>query len=247
MKVVSLWHEGVQYTFNGKRKRIPGSIFQDFDTVRSAIDTLNEENSKLEVQWFVYGLPNAAGDLDRSSSEDSLSIVYGETPNNIDDIFENCSLLLVPDVYEYHYNILALSAILHGIPTLVSHESSIGRMLTSLKKINVDKAIVTLTTDSNLNKEVWKEKIDGVCKKYEDALKEAQVICKMLKDSPVVDFSELYSELMFRINSDHEMKISLTSIQESQRENTYRLMLAFGHFPYTEIPRPSVNVLAKVT
>ena len=30
MKVVSLWHEGVQYTLNGKRKRIPGSIFQRF-------------------------------------------------------------------------------------------------------------------------------------------------------------------------------------------------------------------------
>ena len=182
------------------------------------------------------------------SSEDSLSIVYEVIPNNIDDIFENSSLFLVPDVHEYHYNILALSAILHGIPTLVSHESSIGRMLSSLKKINVDKAIVTLTTDSNLNNEVWKEKIDGVCKKYEDALKEAQVICKMLKDSPVVDFSELYSELMFRINSEQEMKkISLMSIQESQRENTG--MLTIDPFPYTRIDllQPSVNILAKLS
>ena len=48
-----------------RESEYPEASFKDFDTVRSAIDTLNEENSKLEVQWFVYGLPNAAEDLDR--------------------------------------------------------------------------------------------------------------------------------------------------------------------------------------
>ena len=193
-KVVSFWHEGAEYTFNGKRKRTTGSIFQDFNAVRSAIEALNREHTKLKVRWFVYGLPVVAEDLDKTPSEDSLSVVYEKTPNDIEDMFENCSLFIVPDAYEDHNKIFALSAMIRRIPTLVPSTSCIGVFLNSSNEAAVDKAIVTLSNDSNLNNNVdlWKQKIAKVYDKYEKALEGAQVICNMLKDSQELYFPELY-------------------------------------------------------
>ena len=116
VKVVSFWHESTHYTVNGKRQQLTGSVFKDFDVVRSAIDRFNERHSRLKIQWFVYGLPDVAGDFQADSSTDSLQVVYQKTPNSFKDMLENCSLFIVPDVHEDHTDIIALSAMLAQNP-----------------------------------------------------------------------------------------------------------------------------------
>ena len=178
----------------------------------NAIDHFNEKH--LRIKWFVYGL----SDVMREQGEDSVHVVYPGIPDSHEEMFENCSLFIVPDSHEDHCNIIALSAMLLGIPTLVPRDSSIGNLLVSFCHPCVANSIVTVPADSNLTREIWARRIGEVFEEPEKVLKSAEDICKTLRELETIRELPILYEEEDGINSESVGAAELMSLQ-SQPEH----------------------------
>ena len=73
----------------------------------------------------------------------------------------NCQAFIAPDLVDDNFNWTALTALWLGIPTIVSSQSSIRKLLRELSCPDEVKArtIINLSGDLNNDKEAWMRKI----------------------------------------------------------------------------------------
>ena len=165
-KIVSLFNHGRSFFYKGRKTASKGSNLQNFYTFGGAVAKINGVNQKRhesKLQWHVHGLKGEEKLIASIKSQAPGNLVGLMPRNNASSLnsvkLKNCLALIVPDVTENSFNYVALTAMFHGVPTLVPSESSIGKWILTLPGRVKTRAVVTLTGDVKVDKEIWIEKI----------------------------------------------------------------------------------------
>ena len=163
-KVVSVWSSPTYFFHNGRKQYSSGSSAQCFCIFSAALDQLNTSRHMNKLQWNIHGLQlrdQIIQQIQGQAKPDTKMITPFSAVTSIDNLpLKHCRAFIVPDYVEENFNFLALSAIWLGIPTLVSSQSSIGKLLLRLNCSEKSRAVVNLTGDIEHDKLAWMEKIN---------------------------------------------------------------------------------------
>ena len=216
-KLVSLWNPGISFIHKGRQEQSQGSSEQNFKTVAAALAKINEENlynHEPTVEWHVHGMKELdliAESIKGQAVGDLIELVALKTISYLDDIkLNNCLAFIVPDRNEDTFNYAALSAIWQGIPTLVSSQSSVGKWLLKLQCPEVDKSVITLTGDSQTDKETWikniqKHILDGNVNPFEWTAKLREFLQNMstISEFEILNFPKDFDKTEFTAIDEH--------------------------------------------
>ena len=166
-----------------------------FQSLRSALGQINsEQRTGEEIHWKVHSMINDQKPTETRIEEDDL-LTQSIFPSSQELFSNNYSAIIFPEIQDKTFNFLAMNAVWLGIPTLVSSESNMGKLLLTLPCPEKARAIVSLTGHPSADIENWRRKI------FEEILDEdgrPMVWAKRLSESfqekwenylPVVDAS----------------------------------------------------------
>ena len=165
-KIISGWRSShTSFAFR-KEEHTNGSDTQSFVSLCSAFEELNCKTNSNKIQWQIYGMSSEDRiTFDKHARAEKLnSSLFTEISSHTDFSWDECSAFIAPDK-EADFNFDALTAVLYGIPILVSSESAIGHFLQQLKCPQKTKALVNLTGDVENDKEIW---TNTICKRILD-------------------------------------------------------------------------------
>ena len=157
---LSVWDTSYCMSHFWGKNKIYTRSFQRFGT---ALRKINDEQGKEKrINWVVHGMT----EIERSSFlKNELSIGDSDLltattiPNSQDLPWNNYSAIIFPLVQENEFNFLAMNAIWLGIPTLVSCESNVGKLLSSLPCPENSRTAMNLIGNSSVDVETWRSKI----------------------------------------------------------------------------------------
>ena len=165
-KIVSVWNKGYPYFFKGKPSFSTGNCPKSYKTFSSALMKINTDaqlRDAQKIQWKVHGLKGQDETIkfiQNISIPGSLQLAPLINVKYLKDItWKNCSAFIVPDYNDVSFNFIALAAIWQGIPTIVSAESPIGKLLLDLPTPCNTRPIISLTGDPTVDKEKWIQKL----------------------------------------------------------------------------------------
>ena len=133
-KIISIWNMPTYFIHNRGRMFSNGSNLQSFCTLSAALSQISAdaERSMDKLEWNIHGLQykdEIIQQIRGRGSPDAVKITPLCTVTSIDKFsLKNCRVFIVPEYVEESFNFLALSAMWLGIPTLVSSQSSIGKL-----------------------------------------------------------------------------------------------------------------------
>ena len=133
--------------------------FQCFGAALRKINSEKESNNV--VYWQVYGMTDdEVIALNAESPMKKLDLkTTSEVPTNQEFPWNSYSAILFPQVRNEGFNFQAMNAVWLGIPTLMSCDSNVGKLLSTLPCPEKSKAIVNLTGNAETDAENWKRKI----------------------------------------------------------------------------------------
>ena len=184
VKFISRWKSS--HTSFAFRKELltKGSDIQTFVNLGSALATVNGKTNSNEIQWHIYGEEDELTSDDLTKGQKLDFLPFTTISSHTDISWNDCSAFIAPDVSEADFNFDALAAILHGVPTLVSRQSTTGHFLSQLKCQEKNEALVDLTDNVNNDKQTWAEKIHKVMiDKNSNPFQWAEQINKSIKKS----------------------------------------------------------------
>ena len=165
-KIVSVWNKVYPYFSKGKPSSSRGSCPQSYNTFRSALMKINtdaQQRGTQKIQWNVHGLKGQDEAIKFIKNISNPAAVQLTPLNNVkalkDITWKNCSAFIVPDYNDESFNFIALAAIWQGIPTIVSAESPIGKLLLDLPTPCNTRPIISLTGDPTVDEEKWIQKL----------------------------------------------------------------------------------------
>ena len=165
-KIVSVWNKGHHYFTKGKPSSSRGSCPQSYHTLCSALLKINTDaqlRDTQKIQWNVHGLRGQAEAIkfiQNISNPAAVQLVPLRNIKALKDItWKNCSAFIVPDNDDESFNFIALAAVWQGIPTIVSAESPIGKLLLKLPTPSNIRPIIYLTGDPTEDAEKWTDKL----------------------------------------------------------------------------------------
>ena len=165
-KLVSVWNSPIPFFHKGKMLKTEGSDIHSFYSLCSALGVINIELLRRhmnKIQWNVHGLKfqdSIIRAIETSAKPHEFKLNPLSKVSSVDDsAWKNSLAFIVPDVVDESFNFLALCAMWLGVPTLVSSQSSVGRLVLSLNCPERDRAVVTLTGNHATDREAWTRKI----------------------------------------------------------------------------------------
>ena len=165
-KIVSVWNKGYPYFIKGKQSSSRGSCTQSYNTLCSALMKINKD-AKLrdtqKIQWIVHGLKGQDETIkfiQNISNPAAVQLAPLSIVRALKDItWKNCSAFIVPELNDESFNFIALAAIWQGIPTIVSADSPIAKLLLELPTPSNTRSIIYLIGDPTEDAEKWIEKL----------------------------------------------------------------------------------------
>ena len=202
VRVVSLWQEGTPYQYKGNmvKAKSHGSSLQDYFCLCKALGKISSELSyrKQKIEWEILGPQDIVKSMIPSIKSNQTKgkhtfPINGFTLPTSSETFctkrlRKSTMFIAPEKTEDTFNFAAYEAIKFGIPTLVSSESSLGRVLGGLPQCTVvPRALVELTGDQQHDVEQWKKAIyEHILSDPEEARAWARELSKFLADSPEI-------------------------------------------------------------
>ena len=186
-KIVSVWNKGYPYNYKGKTMHSGKSSLYDFHQFQTALHRINETALKQHeqtIQWNVHGLKDQ-DTLIKEIEGEHKQLAALKDVESLDKLsWKGCLAFVIPDFHEDSFNFVALTTIWLGSPTIVTSESSVGKLLLTLPCPSKTKAVITLPSNANRESCIasWEEKI------YADILNE--------KANPVAWAKELSEYLL---------------------------------------------------
>ena len=164
--LVTMWNNDHPFFFKGKEEHVEGSSKESFLTVSSALEMVNEESQREKLKWSLHGVKGKEETFEKSLSLKSRDMVEIHTlmgTNFLKNLnLENClayiapdAHYIAPDAHDESFNFIALTAMYHGIPTLVASESPVGKFIQSLTTPVKQKPLVY-----SMDKNAWSKKIN---------------------------------------------------------------------------------------
>ena len=157
--LVTIWNNDHPFFFKGKEEHVKGSSKESFLIVSSALEMVNEETQGEKLKWSLHGVKGKEETFEKSLSLKSRGMVEIHTlmgTNFLKNLnLENCLAYIAPDAHDESFNYIALTAMYHGIPTLVASESPVGKFIQSLTTRVKLKPLVYL-----MDKNAWIKKIN---------------------------------------------------------------------------------------
>ena len=142
-----------------------GSTIDSFSSLAAALVKINtESDQQYRLKWNVYGLKvtDIIDSIKSIASQSKFILNALEELPQVDILnWNQLSAFIVPDVQDESFNFIALCTIWLGIPTLVSSESSIGKLLSNLLCPAKARCIVPLTGISSHDTSLWEKKINN--------------------------------------------------------------------------------------
>ena len=125
-KIISGWKSSDTSFVFRKEVVTNGSDARSFVSLGSALQQINCDTNSTEVQWHIYGMSSADEITldDHAKAQKLTSLLFTKITSNIEFCLNDCSAFVDPGVKESNFNFDALTAILYGIPTLVSRRSA---------------------------------------------------------------------------------------------------------------------------
>ena len=165
-KIVSIWTKPYIFFNRGRETYSSGSNIQNFQTVAQAFGEINGNAVKRHlgtIQWYVHGLkfqdPTIKA-IEETAKPNVVKITALKEVTSTEDLsWKNCLAYIDPNTEDESFNFNALSAYWLGIPTIVSSQSSVGKLLLCLSCPQKHSAVVTLTGNPDLDKGIWLDKI----------------------------------------------------------------------------------------
>ena len=166
--LISVWRHGYPYLYKGRRAISKGSSRDNFVAVGAAIGRINEAKGltrEPRLHWLVHALKeqkHVIFGIEQQGQGYTNDLIARKDPKTQDEVrLQGPSALIVPDRTEDSFNFTALAALWQGVPTIVSDESSIGKLLhmTMADCPVVDRALIRLTGDVMTDRVTWLEKI----------------------------------------------------------------------------------------
>ena len=225
-KITSGWKSSdTGYVFR-KEVVTKGSHAQSFVSVGSALQKLHCETNSTEIQWRIFGMSSA----DKVTLDDHAKVhkfnssLFTKILSHEEFSWNDCSAFIAPGVKESDFSFDALTAILYGIPTLVSSQSAIGNFLQQLKCPEKTKALVDLTGDANRDQEIWTKKIrKELLDKHSNPKQWAKEIRKDIIKS-FQAWSKSVLVLLHKFNEAHENCLGFQLCQKLVKEGHHLLV-----------------------
>lgn len=121
-EVLSITHSDIKdnrklKSFNNKKLRLtylgPGKKYKGFDILLEAIKELNKEyKDMIEINMY--------GDIKDSNFDTNIKIHGRYSYNELEKIFDNTDLLIVPSIWYETFGFIVLEALSYGVPVLVT-------------------------------------------------------------------------------------------------------------------------------
>ena len=162
LKFVTVWNDPIEFIQNDSKEYSKGSDIGGYYTMSKALCQIN---AKRKVSWVIHGLQvndSKVRAIRQHARPNVLKVIASSSiPASQEFSWGDCFAFIVPDREEETLNFHALTAILLGVPTLVSSQSSIGKFLLTLDCPEKFRAVVNLTGDPLHDTETWKQKINN--------------------------------------------------------------------------------------
>ena len=165
VRLISVWIPPIEFFHYGTKMYSQGRDIEKYYTLSTALGELNAAYNMDKVQWNIHGLEqndHKTHDIQNHAKPHELNINALGVKTSTDSLpWADYLAFIVPDHKDETFNFLALNAICHGIPTLVSSQSSFGRFLLSLPCSEKFRAVVNLTGDPQHDTAEWSKKINN--------------------------------------------------------------------------------------
>ena len=203
-RIASIGNKGNHFYFKGRKQWSHCSNKVSFEVVGEALASINEINKTKQrstVDWCCYGLKSEEGSRESiilPEPQRTVGITSLRKPNTFKDTVNKISsslAFIVPDVEEDTFDFMALISIWKAIPTFVPRNSSVGKLLTSLRLTSWSYAVVNLTGNPEEDKQKWINKIRNDLLDVK-AKHRAEKLSKSLRNEKLweIDLSSLESE-----------------------------------------------------
>ena len=165
-KIVSIWNKPIPFFHKGKKMYSKGTDLKSFSSFGAALGHINANSvQQQKLTWNVYGLrfaDSVIGSIKTGAKPNKLQLnALGKVPP-VDSLNWSANVAFVlPDVCDESFNFIALCSICLGIPTLVSSQSSIGKLLSNLSCPAANRSIVSLTGILSEDMGTWVNKIES--------------------------------------------------------------------------------------
>ena len=165
-KIVSIWTKPYIFFNRGRETYSGGSNIQNFQTLAPAVGYINGNAVKRHlgtIHWYVHGLKfqdPTIKSIEEKAKPNVLKITALKEVTSTEDLsWKNCLAYIDPNIEDESFNFNALNAYWLGIPTIVSSQSSVGKILLCLSCPRKHSAVITLTGNPDLDKGIWIDKI----------------------------------------------------------------------------------------
>ncbi len=181
-RVVSLWQEGTPFQYKGNlfKAKNHGSSLEDYCCLCKALGKTSSELAyrKQKIEWEILGPKDILASMipsieaNQTKGKHTFPIKGVALPSSSEAFctkrLRRSTVFIAPDRTEDTFNFAAYEAIKFGIPTLVSRDSSLGKVLSKLQSPVTPRALVELTGDLTHDQEQWRKAL------YEHVLSEPE-------------------------------------------------------------------------
>ena len=165
---ISQWNNGFPFFHRTQRTSSNGSNEDNFVAFGAALGEIQNEMNREkqgQLRWKVCGLksqPAIIESLEKYTAPPNVALDDADPIMALHNFnWSRCFAFIAPDIVDESFNFTALTAILMGVPTIVSSQSSVGRLLMQLKDCPFQtRAVPELTGNVEVDSKIWLEKLN---------------------------------------------------------------------------------------
>ena len=185
--IVSVWRNPFSLYHFRRVTEVNGSNVESFLSLGLALEEINtDEEVSIKPRWMINQLSSKDWNILKESVKlyDSDLAALTSVSLEEEELSDQCSAFIAPEVQDDSFNFAALTAMSCGIPTFVSSQSTLGKFLLEFQSPLVNRALVHLTGDVDSDRKIWIEKLSTeILGETANSIQWAKVLRKQLKKS----------------------------------------------------------------
>ena len=160
--IASFWRNPFSLYHFRRVTEVKGNNVENFLSLALALEGLySDEERLIKPRWMIhqFSLKDWNKLKENLKSYDSDLSTFTTVSSKKEEIWDECSAFIAPEVQDESFNFAAFTAMSCGIPTFVSSQSTLGKFLLEFDSDLTSRALVYLTRDVATDRKIWMEKI----------------------------------------------------------------------------------------